>query len=290
MSSSTLLATMSPAQTGLQHSLVIANGKGGVGKTTIAANLAIGAAAAGREVVAVDLDPEGGLSAELGLRPQDHDHGASLGAMVFGVESPLLAATSRPRLRCLAGGAATIDFAKVAVSRLGPGGVGEILLKALGPLAAQGAIVYLDTPGASADTSVLTRAALNIASWALIPTRTDRNSRVGVAHVLDQLSEGTAARPVGVVLFDVNPRANALKQARAQLNQLLDGRAALLRSAIRHADKAQFEAKERGLGATEYAALTNGRSARPGESAQALANDYTALVKELAAITGEELL
>jgi len=45
-------------------------GKGGVGKTTLAAALARRAAGAGRRVIAVDADPAGGLASALGL-PED---------------------------------------------------------------------------------------------------------------------------------------------------------------------------------------------------------------------------
>ncbi len=46
--------------------VVVANAKGGVGKTTVAANLAGGLAAADRDVLAVDMDPQGNLTEALG--------------------------------------------------------------------------------------------------------------------------------------------------------------------------------------------------------------------------------
>lgn len=46
-------------------------GKGGVGKTTLAAVLARRIAALGRRVVAVDADPDGNLASALGISPQD---------------------------------------------------------------------------------------------------------------------------------------------------------------------------------------------------------------------------
>jgi chromosome partitioning protein len=47
--------------------IAVLNFKGGTGKTTTVVNLAAGMARAGRRVLAVDLDPQGGVAASLGL-------------------------------------------------------------------------------------------------------------------------------------------------------------------------------------------------------------------------------
>jgi chromosome partitioning protein len=51
----------------MPRTIAVINFKGGTGKTTTVVNLAAGIARTGRRVLAVDLDPQGGLAASLGV-------------------------------------------------------------------------------------------------------------------------------------------------------------------------------------------------------------------------------
>ena len=108
----TLRAALSPAPfrpEGLAAKVVAAaNFKGGVGKTSLAAHLAMAAALDGARVLAVDLDSQGSLTSIFGARPED----------AWGTAYPLLARDFARALQ--AAGRAVEDEALAAALALDP--------------------------------------------------------------------------------------------------------------------------------------------------------------------------
>ena len=80
----------------LSNVIAVANGKGGVGKTALTANIAGALAAANNEVLAVDLDRQGNLELDLGYRDGRSDQGR---AMTAAPRNPHPADKSRDRGR-----------------------------------------------------------------------------------------------------------------------------------------------------------------------------------------------
>lgn len=101
----------------LQVVLAVMAQKGGVGKTTLATNLAGLAATRGDRVLLVDLDPQGNVRDELGLYDHEHnDAGEALReAILAGEAIEQLALEVRPRLDVAIGGINTRAISDVLV-------------------------------------------------------------------------------------------------------------------------------------------------------------------------------
>lgn len=285
----------------LDRSIVIANGKGGVGKTTVAANLAAVAARRGAGVVVVDLDPQANLAREFGV--DDHDQGKSLvGAAMGFLERPTVYQTGRERLRMICGGQELLKLQTTAVveHQGDPRGLARQLGSAIGAVVNDNDWVIIDTPPSTG--SALSDAALLVGRYLVVPTREDPNSLEGVGIVLNRIL-GLAERsdmisPVGVVLFGLNRQAKRINADKVQwLDERLHGVMPVLESTIRDTKKAQLDAKSQGLVADEYSQMAASSDALPwyeavkqgratvsfAANAADLAGDYDALADEVMA-------
>lgn len=285
--------------------LTIANGKGGVGKTSVATNFAAEAASRGLRTVLVDLDPQGNTSLDLGV--YEHDAGRALGAAVSYDAALSPTRTSRSALSWIPAGQATaILHATLSQLEVRHGPVGLSKLKSvLWPLPDTDLIV-IDTPPAHSNRPVID-AALIASDWALIPTRHDAGSILGIGDVVERLralnQAGLSfARPLGVVLFGLASASKALRaEASRELREGLDG-IPLFDSVVRTSERAAYDLRDRGLAAAEYAAASKaaspdrfkalrlGRGTRDlqrfANNAQDLADDYRAVADEALARMG----
>lgn len=258
----------------LERTLVVANGKGGVGKTSISANVAGAAARAGWRTLAVDLDPQGNLGRDLGYIDRDgDDHGQGLLTSVLAGTAPSPLRDVRASLDVLCGGdhldtlAATLAAERVrkpeSIDRLG---------YALGRIASDYDLLVLDCPP---QTGALQDAALAAARWVLIPTSADAASIDGLAKLGRTVAQLDRANleVLGVALFDLPASARAVeRETRAELAELLGDRIPVFAAVIHSQVRAARDTREAGQLAWEY---------ERGDAAERLASDYEALAREV---------
>lgn len=236
----------------LTRVVAVVNGKGGVGKTTITANVGGLLAANGSRVLLVDLDPQGNLGEDLGYTgtPID-DRGEALATALVSSSPVHPHADVRPNLDVLVGGA-HMDAAAAGLtikSQDDPLGAKTALATALQGVATDYDLVLIDCPPGQ---EALQQAALTAARWALIPVKTDASSRKGLRDVARRLDAVLDANPdldlLGVALFGVNRGATrVLETARESIATDLGEGAPVLNSTIRHVEAAAQEARDRGL-------------------------------------------
>jgi len=290
----------------IDRSVVVANGKGGVGKTTVTANLAVEASRRGAGAVLVDLDPQANLARDLGI--EDHDQGKSLvGAAMGFLQSPRVYETGRERLRMICGGMELLKLqtAAIAEHRGNPVGLASQISTALQSVLRPSDWVFIDTPPAAGN--ALSDAALVLGKHLLIPTKEDLNSLEGVGVILSRVLElaensGDMIDPIGVVQFAYDQSARKVNaDASEWLQANLHGVMPVLDSVIRKTTKAQVDSKKNGLVAAEYADLAADTKLLPwyearrlgreqpsfAKNASTVANDYKTLADEITRLIDE---
>lgn len=283
--------------TALARVVVVAQGKGGVGKTSLTANVGGLAALAGHRVLVVDLDQQGNLARDLGYEPGDGE--ALLQAFVAGQPVPVVRDV-RPGLDVVPGGPAIGDLLGIAFARSGRGGkdLADVLYTALEPVVGEYDLVLVDTPPGE---RLLVEAALAVASYVVIPTRPDDGSLDGLERVAERCAAARSRNPelalLGVCLFGVGSRSRRLAEgAREAVTELLGGSAPVFEAQVRHLESAAVDARRQGLLVHELEAAATaarrGRLAalrarrRPDDDlltrdASGLAGDYEALAREV---------
>jgi chromosome partitioning protein len=287
-------------RTQLERTIAVINGKGGVQKTTVAANVGGLLAASGYRVLLVDMDPQGNLAEDLGYTGTTiDDSGHALAAsLTFG--GPLAPAPDvRPNLDVLIGGH-HLDAAAAALSSRASKdtrGARLILAQLLAAIAGNYDLVLIDCPPGN---EPLQAAAAAAARWALVPVKTDQSSRKGLLEVARRLDGVVDINPgldlLGVVLVGVGTTAHKVQEmARNKISEELGGTERIFNTTIRHSEATAQAARERGLLVHELDAeirkgptwwqirrgdATAGSSAGP-RTAGSVADDLHALATEI---------
>lgn len=290
----------------LARVIAIVNDKGGVGKTSIAANLAGQFAGAGYRCLLIDLNRQANLADDLGYRGTDaDDQGAGLlGSILAG--TPLAPASDiRPKLDVVCGGARLEDLTPVMVSRLQHRGrqAFRVLGDVIAPIAGDYEVAMIDCPPES---TILTDLALAAARWVLMPTKSDAGGLVGMTLVAERFTLAREINPrlglLGVVLFATGSRSRAVHgEARGAIDRAFGGASPRFETTIRHAERTAQDARRLGKLAHEleieaaaqpawWEELRTGvRTPRISTTAASVAGDYRALgVEVLTALQAAE--
>lgn len=230
----------------IPQAIAIVNGKGGVLKSTLAANLAGLLAVNGYKVLLVELDKQGNTLRDLGLFDSEaNDQGARLVAALTGRAPLEVVRDARPALDHVAGGDVFNTMAPVEPDAV------DLMLA---PLAGDYDIIILDCPPGDREMQI---AALTAAHWAVIPTKTDYGSIDGLSAVARMFVEvRDSSNPdlelLGVVLTAVGAQSRAImRRAREKIVELFGDDSAMLLTVIRYAEAASDDARRLGLLAHE---------------------------------------
>jgi len=234
------------------RSIAVISQQGGVGKTTIAANLGHALARVGRRVVLVDLDPRGHLSASLGIFRRPARGVADLMSGEATLEQ--VAIRSRERLTLIPAGERLGDLEAV---RAGGAARARLLREALDGALAEQDFVLFDCPPAG---GLLVVNAILAADEALLPVTGDQPGLNGLAQSLLTLKglQPLRARPLRhwIELSRFMTRRHLAQEVRSRLRRHFGGH--ILATPVR---EAALLAECRGLGRTIFEYRDGSRSA-----------------------------
>lgn len=291
------MASIAPDRQALERVIAIINGKGGVGKTTLAANAGGLMARSGYKVLLVDMDPQGNLGLDLGYADSDDDDaGRSLSAALQELhDDTRVLHDVREGLDVIVGGAALHGAAAALAAARRGSEPRDALARVLTPLAADYDLILVDCPPGNES---LQTAAIGAARWVLAPAKADEGTGRGLMELAERLEHVVAVNPnldlLGVALFDIEKSATRIEQeARKMVAEFVGSEEILFTASIRHSisvaqqsrryGKLVHELDEFAREQPEWWRIRRGEAAgeRVTRTASSVADDLHALTSEI---------
>jgi cellulose biosynthesis protein BcsQ len=269
--------------------LVIANGKGGVGKSSLAAALGAAMARTGLKVLLIEMDPQGNNAEDLGTINTDRfDNGKAQAEAILNGLPMTPIGQARKNLYVVPGGEALEDIAEELYCQRRHGReIGSTTWMSMYAASIEQVeddydVVLLDVAPGSL---VFQLEALVAGDAVIVPSKSDPSSRKGLRAVARRFSEASEHNDMllllGVVLFATNSSATRVRQQiRTHLEGDLRGHAPVFDQTIRHVEAAAVQARLRGLTPQELSKVADLDPALK-KSADELAKDYRALAQEI---------
>jgi chromosome partitioning protein len=269
--------------------LVIANGKGGVGKSSLAAALAVVLTLVGKRVLLIEMDPQGNNAEDLGFNGTAlYDSGATQARAILDGTGLKPTGEARPGLWVVPGGEALEEiieelYCQRRVSRQsGDDSWLYMYADAVSQVADDYDVIILDVAPGSL---VLQLQAMVAGDMVMVPCRSDASSRKGLRTVARRFRDASPCNPslrlIGIVLFGVGSQAGRVK---AEMRQLLEedvhGAATVFQTSIRYVERAAVECRKAGRVPDELA-REDKIDASLARSLKGLAQDYRSLGLEL---------
>ena len=164
------------------RAIVVANQKGGVGKTTTAINLAACLAEAGQKVLAIDMDPQGNMTSGLGVDKDAIEN--TVYELLLG-ESSVEDCLQKEVIENLSVIGSNINLSAAEIELIGEEEKEYILQKAIAPIRDNYDFIIIDCPPSL---SMLTINSMCLADTVLVPIQCEYYALEGLTQLIHTIN------------------------------------------------------------------------------------------------------